>query len=326
MSNVNFNDFAAVKEDSSDVLGKILYYSLSSILVEKQELELICNEIGFPYQPSTRIRSVDAFRSATSDIFFRNATVENGEAKIYKVYCRDNHNDGTIISRELVKETLDETTNRYQKLANISYDKDSSVFSYDNLVFDSVNALPYCQKAHELFELYQQCVGRKQIETMLEHYLEDIDAVKVTGRGKIYFIPRNHMNRLDMFEDFIAALEEVNKNTNPYRLPLDSNSMYVVDDKKQRDKMASAFYNSVRKEIENYQERANHLIQVGSQSVHIMNRWVSKIDALKDKKQHYESILQRELNELDEEFATLEYLAQELRFRGNKVLLKDAAA
>ena len=48
-------------------------------------------------------------------------------------------------------------------------------------------------------------------------YLDDMQAVKVSGRGKIYFIPRDRMHMLDLFEDFIAALEAVNKNNNPYR-------------------------------------------------------------------------------------------------------------
>ena len=322
---MTFDQFAAVRGDSSDVLGKILYYSLSSILVERADLERICLETGFPNTASSRVRIVDAFRSATGDIYDRKAEVLDGTARIFKIYCRDNHGDKATVSRELVKETLDESTNRYKKLANISLDRESGVFSYENLIFDSVDPLPYCHQAQELFELYQHCVSRKQVETMLEHYLDDMQAVKVSGRGKIYFIPRDRMHMLDLFEDFIAALEAVNKNNNPYRIPLDSNSMYVVDDQKQRDKMAAAFYNTVRREIEDYQERANHLIQTGNQSAHILDRWVLKIEALKDKKAHYEQILQRELHSLDEEFTTLGYLAQELRFRANSARFQKAA-
>lgn len=53
------------------------------------------------------------------------------------------------------------------------------VFSYDNLVSDShVDPLPYCLGAQKLFEFYQNCVGRRQIETLLENYVDSMQAVK----------------------------------------------------------------------------------------------------------------------------------------------------
>lgn len=34
--NYQMQDFAAVREDSAEVLGKVLYFSLSSILIERE--------------------------------------------------------------------------------------------------------------------------------------------------------------------------------------------------------------------------------------------------------------------------------------------------
>ena len=39
---IRFEDFAAVSQDGGDVLGKVLYYSLSSILIDRDELESLC--------------------------------------------------------------------------------------------------------------------------------------------------------------------------------------------------------------------------------------------------------------------------------------------
>ena len=88
--------------------------------------------------------------------------------QIFKVYCRDNKAPkSSIISRELVKETVHEDTNEYRKLANITFNKTSKLFSYDNLVSDPfIDPLPYCMEAQRLFELYQNCAGRRQIETL----------------------------------------------------------------------------------------------------------------------------------------------------------------
>ena len=188
-----------------------------------------------------------------------------------------------------------------------------------------MDASEYCREAVELYELYQTCAGRKHIETLLIGFVESLQSVKLLAHGKMFFIPREYMHKLDVFEDLIAQLEEHNRHSSQKRMPMDSNSMFVVDDEKQREKMAAAFYRSVRREIAEYQERANHLIQSGSQSAAIMERWIVKIESLEQKKREYEDILHRELNAIDDDFTSLNYLAQELQIRARGLRLSRAA-
>ena len=134
---IRFEDFAAVSQDGGDVLGKVLYYSLSSILIDRDELESLCDAVGFPKGRSNRTAMGDAFRSATGDIYERRVVKTDSGPQIFKVYCRDNKGgNASVISRELVKETVHEDTNEYRKLANITFNKTSKLFSYDNLVSD----------------------------------------------------------------------------------------------------------------------------------------------------------------------------------------------
>lgn len=313
------NSFMAVKNgDDEAVLGKLLYFSLANVLIERDKLQEICDSFDIPYSGGIRLSDINAFRSATGDIYDR---VVDG-TNIFKVYCRDNEKNGDIISRELVKESLDTTTNHYTKLANIWYDKTTEQMGFDNVDYDiNVNPYLYCDEALSLFEKYKRCAGRKHIETIANNFLEKMQAIKVNVFGRIFVIPRTHMQYVDLFEDFIEALNAHNQNTAPF----DCNSMYIVDDEKQRAKMAAEFYTSVRKEIETYEERARHLINTGSQSPAVMNRWVIKIDALDVKKRQYEEILQRELGELSDEFATLRMFSQELQVRSRRIELAKCA-
>lgn len=129
---IRFEDFAAVSQDGGDVLGKVLYYSLSSILIDRDELESLCDAVGFPKGRSNRTAMGDAFRSATGDIYERRVVKTDSGPQIFKVYCRDNKGgNASVISRELVKETVHEDTNEYRKLANITFNKTSKLFSYD---------------------------------------------------------------------------------------------------------------------------------------------------------------------------------------------------
>ena len=313
MSITNMGDLMAVKGDSGEVLGKLLYFSLGSVQIERDTLADICRSMNIHYSGAKRKNtSSDAFRSATGDLYER--IVEGGH--VYKVYCRDNSGGGGIISRELVKETLGSDTNRYLKLANIQYDKASDRFDYGNVGYDPhVDPYSLCIRAGELFEVYKRCAGRKQVEGIIEDYLDMMESIKISIHGKLYFVPRDHMELLNIFEDFIEALNTHNRNNSP----LTVNSMYVLDDQKQRDKMAAEFYRHIRKEIELYQERAEHFIVSDSQSVAVLDRWVMKISALEEKKRHYEQLLQKELDELNGEFSTLRMFSQELQLKASRL-------
>ena len=317
------NMIGAASGDAAHMLGKLLYFSLPALLIDKQALSDLCDSMGVYYSGGKRVSLADAFRSATGDVRDRIVSKESGETRIYLIYCRDNKRTtaGTI-SRELVKETLNRETNHYEKLANISFDKNSGYFGCDNIAFDGeVDAAKYCRRAEELFELYQTCANRKQIETICLNFLRELEATKLSVNGHLYFVPRLWMEKVDIFEDFIAALATLNKTDNP----LIANSIYVIDDAKQRGKMTEEFYAAVKKEIAEYQERADYLINSGCNSPAILERWVMKIGTLEEKKRHYETILRRELNGLDDEFTALKGYSQELAIRARGIRAQRAA-
>ena len=324
MNNVfDMKDFIGTSQgDKEHMLGKFLYFSLSNLLVEKEALSKLCEEMDIPYSGGKRLSVADAFRSATGDIRERYPVTTMGETHIYLAYCRDNKHTADILSRELVKETLNQRTNQYEKLANISFDKRDHVFRCDNLMIDDVvDVRECCRRAEELFELYQRCANRKQIETICTNFLRSLDATKLSITGHMYFVPRTYMDQVDIFEDFITLLGGLNRNNTPLMV----NSFYIIDDEKQRGKMTEEFYAVVKKEIAAYQERCDYLIQSSSQSPAVMDRWVLKVKGLEEKKKHYEQVLQRELDGLDDEFSTLKFLAQELQVRANSIRLQKAA-
>ena len=305
------------------MLGKFLYFSLSSLLVEKDALAELCDSLGIPYTGYKRISVSDAFRSATGDIHDRLVVTKYGEQKVFMVYCRDNEHTPDMISRELVKETKNERTNLYEKLANISFDRRDNVFVYDGIAFDEdIDAAEYCRRAEDLFELYQRCANRKQIETICVNYLHSLEATKVTGNGHLYFVPYHTMEKADTFEAFIAALNDLNRKKDSF---LSANSFYIIDDAKQRDKMTEEFYSTLKKEIAEYQERVEILINSGSTSPAVLGRWIIKIKNLEDKKCHYEEVLKRELDGLKDEFEDLKFLSQELSIRVNRARPRRAA-
>ena len=227
MGNVlDMHDFIGTAQgDKAHMLGKFLYFSLANLLVEKESLSKLCDDLGIPYSGSKRLSVADAFRSATGDIRERVAVASQGESNIYLAYCRDNKRESGILSRELIKETLNRQTNQYEKLANISYDKADNAFRCENLVPDSaIDVRACCRRAEELFELYQICANRKHVETICSSYLRSLEATKLSITGHMYFVPRTYMDGVDVFEDFITLLGKLNKNG----APLMANSFYII--------------------------------------------------------------------------------------------------
>ena len=89
--------------------------------------------------------------------------------------------------------------------------------------------------------------------------------------------------------------------------------------------MTEEFYAAVIKDISVYQEKADYLINSGSRSPAVMDRWVLKIQGLEEKKKHYEQMLRREPDGLDDEFATLKFLCQELQVRAQNLRYRKVA-
>ena len=89
--------------------------------------------------------------------------------------------------------------------------------------------------------------------------------------------------------------------------------------------MTAEFYTLVRKEAQEYQERAAYLINSGSQSPAILERWITRIRELEEKKQRFETLFRKQLDETDSEFDTLRLYSQELQMRAMGLRSSKAA-
>lgn len=307
----------AVHQNSEGIIGKFFYYSTSSILIPKTKFIEIGQAYGLPkFKPAKESRA-SAYRCATTALKDQ-VTVKgsDGTSHIYRIYCRDNKKeDAKYITRELVKETLNSRTNEYKKLANICFDKDNEIVIVENEVYDSdVDVRDYCLKAEELYERYCNCYTSDQVDSVIDDMLCRMQANSISIKGNLFFIPKQYLSLLNLLEDYIESLSKENLNTNLVH----SNSMFVVDDERQRQKMTDEFYANYKRDIEFYQERIQHFIDNGCDSQAVIQRWMQKINALQMKKQTYEEILQRQLDDLNSDYAMLQMQGQELAVRNVK--------
>lgn len=306
-------NFIAVQQNTDGIIGKFLYYSTSNILIERTKFIEIGQSFGLPkFKPAKESKS-GAYRNATTAIKDRIQVKDGNGTQVYRIYCRDNKKeDVTYIYRELVKETLGSKTNEYKKLANIIFDKENEMIFCDNEVYDAdVDVQEYCRRAVEIYERLCTCYTTDQVETIIQDQLERMQANKISIHGNLYFVPNPYLPLLNILEDYIDAIGKHNLNDGLVM----SNSMFVVDDERQRQKMTEEFYANYKRDIEFYQQRVQHFIDSGCESQAVIGRWIQKIQALQQKKKIYEEVLKRQLDALNSDYAMLQMQSEELRVR-----------
>lgn len=303
----------AVNEKSDGIIGKFFYYSTSNILIEKSKFIEIGQSFGLPKFKPAKESKASAYRCATTAVKDRVTVKGTNGTQVYRIYCRDNKKeDAKFITRELVKETLNSRTNEYSKLANICFDKENEVMFTENETFDAdIDVSGYCRQAQELYERYCNCYTTDQVDAVIDDILQRMQANKISIHGNLFFIPKQFLSLLNLLEDYIASISE--HNLNPGLVM--SNSMFVVDDEKQRQKMTDEFYANYKKDIQFYQERVQHFIDSGCESKAVIKRWIDKINALQQKKKTYEKVLKRQLDDLNSDYAMLQMQSEELRIR-----------
>ncbi len=319
---------------SADILGKYMFYSLPTMVVKLDKVKEICEQINFPISVNDNISITDAYRSATGAIYDRIEETVGGAEKVSRIYCRDNMRiKQSFVSRELVEETLNDTTNSYKKLANIILNKETGEITLEDVDYSSDRDIRgYFRQAEELFELYQDCLGNRSIETMAEKYIAQMKVINISARGHHYFVPKAYMDKISLLEDFLELVGKENLYTYADKKRdatyVCMNSMYVADDEKQRKKMAYEFYLDISREIDEFQKRISKLIQNGNTSQRILDRWELKIQSLESKKREYEDILKANLSNVDTEFDMLREMCNQFRFnvKSTQLVGMDLAA
>lgn len=316
-------NFIAVLEHTDGIIGKFLYYSTSNILIERTKFIEIGQSFGLPKCKPAKESKSGAYRNATTAIKDRITVKDGAGTRVYRIYCRDNKKeDAAHIYRELVKETLNSRTNEYKKLANIIFDKESETIYCDNEVYDAdVDVREYCRRAMELYERLCTCYTTDHVESVIQDQLDRMQANKISIHGNLYFIPNPYLPILNILEDYIDAISKHNLNDGL----VISNSMFVVDDERQRQKMTDEFYENYRRDIDFYKQRIQHFIDTGCESKVIIERWMKKISNLQKKKEVYEEILKRNLDDLNSDYEMLHMQFSELLVRKEQTIIPVAA-
>lgn len=203
------------KEDESEVLGNLFWYTVGKQLIKVDDLETKLTNSGLPkeWMPNP-IRVVDAFRRASKESETRKATDEAGVYRNYLV--REVFSDKESIQRNIVIETVNQSGKRlaYESEAGvIRLNKTSkSITSKSNN--DTVQGL--IEEIDQKFILYRDFYSAQHLRVMVGKILQSLAPTPVRPSGGIYFVPESKAGGLTKLVNFISSME----NSEGFKVPV----------------------------------------------------------------------------------------------------------
>jgi len=204
MKNVLENVAAVTSSNDTDVIGHLTWYSMSEMLITRDELrqKLIESGVGEGFMPH-EIRMPDAFRRATSDKHRRKLS-----ESVYENYLfREVASDRQSVQRNIVLETVDEKGKRLEynpAAVTLVLDKSNTHVTINHT---SELARRIAEEAVTRFHIYRDNYGSQTLRTVAMNVLKSMSPTPVRPNGGVYFVPDQFTPRLDALMSFMRCLD-----------------------------------------------------------------------------------------------------------------------
>jgi len=180
------NMYAVKGGSGNDILGNLVWFSVSDMEILRDDLVNLATNVGLPekYVPAL-IRPSDAFRRATSEI---GGVLRAGEDITEVLMVREVLSAEDRVVRHLIKETRDKknVTLNYEKIGEIVFERQWGSVSTTAITDE---AKPALNKAKILYSKYRDYFISDHIRRLIKAALGDCQAVGVRPAGAVYFTP-----------------------------------------------------------------------------------------------------------------------------------------
>jgi len=318
-------ELVAAENAGDSALGHLIWFSIGDLEITREDIEKLANDTNLPerFLPSS-IRTVDAFRRATSEIGGIN--LGGTEKMTETLLVREVSSDKEGVVRHLIKETAD------KKRKQLTYDH-CGTFNYDrereNMVGTAyVNeVIPFVKKAKTLFNKYKNYYTSDHIRRMVKTVLYDCQSIALRPSGAVYFVPKKHGDKIQALRDFMKRLPG---NTEIHLMPVvDMDEQRVMLEEKLRGHITAEVSRigaalGGRSEIltvkQGLKKLAGQFAETlrGSSDISktAANNAVEQLQSLSSQVKEYESLLETNLSEVR---STLDILRKQVRVMLDRV-------
>jgi len=282
--------------DSSNFLGYLMWWSVSDSLVGHAQFLEAATELGlegFVPGPSS---APDAFRGSFENGQRRSIPTDDPDVRINVLVRQVVATSNEILKRVVLEEVgAHEERLSYREAYEVRFVKDDpdhlqwrSLGSLDGAHANEVRAL-----VHSLAAQYQArrlSLNGQVVRHMIRRLLDDVFAVCVRDGGGVYFVGTDYNARLEALEALAA------------RFPgsISVHSLPLLDDRKQRDMLRTAFEDEANKDVERIIAETTRILAEGKTGKTIGKRKFTTLQAqylqLREKVGAYNDLLESQQN------------------------------
>jgi hypothetical protein len=336
----NMNRVVAVNEAvaGTNIIGKIVYFTIGKAMIAEDRVLEVLKECGINENIiNKKHTSTQAFKTATSKLQTgaiitkdENHNVED----VFKIRIFDNkkEDNGTKIVREIKKENIHEKTNKFLYLGNFIYDKETDTMSY-SLVEPNIKDLKYdikaeCDKAIAEFDIERHGFNEDRLATLLDNYMaEQLEGTRIQIHGKLWFIPMFKNEDLVKIENFMDIISQENIRFDEDKKVgrIEITSIPIMDEEKYVEKYSREFHAMAQAELEIYQKKIMELMKNESARSLTMDTWIKKAQQFIDKKQRYEELFKKDIEDMNDDLTVMNRQLRELEIRREQTKEKELA-
>lgn len=224
---MNVANLTATTEEAKEMLGHLVWYTIVEEEWEREQLRVDLEKHGLGEYMPRPISPLDAFRRATTEMKesrVKDPTASTDEDICLNVLVRDVASDEKEIVRNLVIERVDRGGKK------LSYEPEVAVVRLVKAT-EKIEAEAHTQFAQdrvntmlELYERYCTAYNARAIREIIAKILGDLSPTPVRPSGGVYFVPKQHKEKLQAMIGFINE----QGNSEAFRIPL-VDSMENVD-------------------------------------------------------------------------------------------------
>lgn len=227
--------------DSENLLGQLLWYSMSEVRVpHKDAVDLMNREgiTGVPLAP----KDADVFKRVCSKV--RRDKVPTNDPDVFYNYRMVEFKDDDTITRRVIRERIDSAGKKLSvdERFDINFDRATSKVEFKDiasgLAFHRHDDTSIRDEVQAEYETWKGCMNAYGLRQWMRGKIIGLGATMVRPGGGVYFVHQAHV-------DSVEALERLGASLEPYCVEthgkVEFHSLPLVDDRKQRDMIQKAF-------------------------------------------------------------------------------------
>ncbi len=286
-------DLRAVNNGGGDFIGRLLWFSVSDMKVDRDTLEDLFSQAGIDHKYLPKgISPRDALRRATKEIEVKREP--NGQKGVYtNLLVREVTCDKERLVRQVVRETVDSDNTRlgYDVIASVVLEgQDYPALNVQGM---GISLHPKEQRLIDsVYDRFSDAIdyyNGKNVRDIVKKVLFDCNPVSVRPSGGVYFVPEDYSNVVEGLKEFTNALgpySTTGENTKMYSVP-------VIDTAEQREMVVDSLEAQVTTMAEGILKEMAEA-ESGVLTKRRATQFVDRIKAMKTSVEEYKEWLESE--------------------------------